>query len=228
MMNLIKHPGVLTIAYLLLRLILSPLSPVPGAAALDPLWIFALLLNRSAGKGWMFSLIPGLMFGDWMCGFTGGQIFFRLAGFVALGSLPLQGGMSRQYFLLITAHALWSSLIPDWLGHYPLGYLYLVWLLQGVLWWGIGVHPHEENGLKPLLPLLTVPAGVLILNLLLPSPPFWPIPLLGSQSGLALRILATFLLLPPFIGWFLHRGETKKAEPAIPSPVGGRWTHLAE
>ncbi len=227
MMNLYKHPGVLTIAYLLLRLILSPLSPVPGAVALDPLWIFALLLQRNAGKGWMFSLIPGLMFGDWMCGFTGAQIFMRLAGFVALGSLPLQGGVNRQYFLLMSAHALWSSLVPDWLGHFPLGYLYGVWLLQGVLWWGIGLHPKEEKSLKPLLPLLILPVGLLVLNLILSSPPLYPIPQLGSQSGMALRILATFLLLPPFIGWYLHRDEPSEPETPAP-PAGGRWTHLAE
>lgn len=227
MMKRFDHPGFLTIAYLLSRLLLAPLSPVPGAVALDPLWLFAVWLNRRAGKGWMFSLIPGLVFGDWMCGLASGQILMRLAGFLALGMLPWRGGFNHLYFRLMGSFALWSSLVPDWTGYYPLGYLYLVWVLQGIMWWGIAAPRQPEEAFAPVLPLLLVPAGLLLLHLFLPAPALWPLPQLGAHSGRLLGVLSGFFLLPPFLVWFLNRRHPQPPD-GLTGKSGGRWTHLAE
>lgn len=220
MTTLLKHPGSFTIAYLLIRMLLSPLSPVPGTVALDPLWIFAVFLHRDAGRGWMFSLIPGLVFGDWMCGMAAGQIALRLAGFVFLGSFVQAREFKREYLFLLSYHALFSSLVPEWSGQYPVAYLYGVWMLQGLLWFALAAPKPEEKtsvGTAFLIPLL----GILALQLLFPSDPLWPLPRLGSRSGLVIRILAPLLLLPPLVTLLQNRNLPS-------SKSGGRWTHLAE
>lgn len=167
----------------------------------------------------MFSLVPGLVFGDWMCGMVPGQIFMRLTGFIALGVLPMQGGFSHVYFFRMLNFALWSSLVPDWMGYYPMGYLYGVWMIQGILWWGIAA-PAKREGLKPVGSLLVVPGGLLLLHIFFSAPAFFPIPQLGAHSGQLIRILSGFLLLPPFVIHVLntrtHRERKSK-----------QWSHLA-
>ncbi|MGA0333824.1 MAG: hypothetical protein ACO3N7_05210 [Kiritimatiellia bacterium] len=221
MTNLLKHPGTLTVGYVLLRMLLAPLSPVPAAVALDPLWIFALILRARAGRGWMMSLIPGLVFGDWMCGMFAGQIGMRQAGFLLLGLLPVRSGFTREYLSRMLLFALWSSLVPDWMGHFPLGYLWLVWFVQGILWWALAAAQGEEEGWCPPVSAWMIPLGLAILYLIFPlSIEGFP-PALGTQSALGVRILAPLLLLPSFVPLWLQRRRSR-------GKSGGRWAHLAE
>jgi hypothetical protein len=225
-MNLFKHPISLTLTYLALRIVLSPFSPVPGAVALDPLWIFAVLLQLKGGKVWVASLLPVLIFGDWMADFTWAQILMRSVGFMALASLPIKGDFNRLSFFWISQHALWSALMPDWQGFYPLGYVYAIGFLQGVFWWGI-LAPIKGGGTsKPLGAFLIVPLGIGFLNLILPSPGIWPLPQLGDHGGLVLQVVSGLLLPVPFIVHFLSKPRPERNP--LPGRRPGRWTHLAE
>jgi hypothetical protein len=217
----------LAAGYLVLRILLVPLSPVPGAVALDPLWLLLPWNNFRGGRFWMVGLLPGLMIGDVLAGFMWPQIGLRVLGVFVVGSLVSPyDGFHRQAAFWIFTHALWSSLMPDWRGDYPLGYLYLVWVLQGTLWWGLLAPGKASMDLKPFFPLLLIPVGLLILHLLFPAPPLWPLPRLSTQSGLVLRIGATCLLPLPLLLriWVRKKG----GKPRSPSSGPGRWTHLAD
>jgi hypothetical protein len=226
-LKFLYSPFVLAAGYLLLRILLAPLSPVPGAVALDPLWLILPWIMLRGGRYWMLALLPGMLVGDVLAGFAWSQIGLRvLGGFVVGSMISTQDGFHRQAALWILTHALWSSLMPDWRGDYPLCYLYIVWILQGALWWGLLAPGTGGGNLKPLMPLLLIPVGLLILHLLLPSPSLWPLPRLTAQSGLALRIGASGLLSLPLLLRLL--GRRKATRPDTPTSGPGRWTHLAE
>lgn len=226
MMNLFKHPILLPLSYLFLRMILSPFSPVPGAVALDPLWMFAVYLHLKNGKGWVFSLVPAMLIGDWMAGLAWAQIFLRTGGFLLLAGWPKQGGFNHLSLFWVTQHALWSSLMPDWLGYYPLGYVYAVWLIQGLLWWGLFAPLKDGGSLSPVGSLLIAPVVLLLFHLLLPSPDLWPLPELGEHSQLWLQIVSGMLLFIPIIIFFIKKPRPERNP--IQGNRPGRWTHLAE
>ncbi|WFB36303.1 hypothetical protein P3T73_00810 [Kiritimatiellota bacterium B12222] len=227
MMKLFNHPLALAGLYLLLRVVLSPLSPVPGAVALDPLCVFAVLLTLRSGWLWVFALLPGLILGDALAGMGWAQMLMRSFGLLVMVVCLPRGGFDRQVLAWTLQMGLWSALMPDWMGWYPMGYVYGVWLLQGLLWWGVLSGEEERGDLKPLWPLLIAPVLFLILNLILPSPGFWPLPQLGAHSGLALQICAGFLVLPPLVFKFLNRSKPEVPERGVDAKPG-RWTHLAE
>ncbi|MEX2606215.1 MAG: hypothetical protein WD708_02625, partial [Kiritimatiellia bacterium] len=226
-MKLLNSPLFISAGYLVLRMVLSPLSPVPGAVALDPLWLLLPWITLRGGRCWMLALLPGLVIGDVLAGFMWPQIGLRVLGAFVVGSLiSSTDGFHRQALLWILTHALWSSLMPDWRGDYPLGYLYAVWVLQGALWWGLLAPGKGFGSLKPLFPLLLIPAGLLVLHLLFPAPPLWPLPRLAAQSSLALRIGATCLLPLPLLLRIWSRPKSRKPTSQTSGP--GRWTHLAD
>lgn len=226
MMNLFHNPLVLSLAYLLLRMLFIPLSPVPSAVVLDPLWVFAVLLNAQGGRRWVLSLLPALLLGDWMGGLPWPQIVMRSGGFVLLAQLPVKGGFNRQCLFWITQHGLWSSVMPDWLGFYPLGYLYGIWMLQGVLWWGLLIPQKKESGGGAWWSLLSVPLLLLLAHFIFTSPAFWPVPQLGSHSGWGIRILGGLLLVPGLAAYLPRRRTEVRAVGGGSSR--GRWTHLAD
>lgn len=226
-MKLLKSPLFIAAGYLVLRILLAPLRPVPGAVALDPLWLMLPLITLRGGRTWMLALLPGMLIGDVFCGFSWSQIGLRVLGACVVGGLVSeQNGFHRQAAFWIFTHALWSSLMPDWRGDYPLGYLYIVWVIQGALWWGLLAPGTGGGNLKPLLPLLLIPVGLLLLHLLFPSPPLWPLPRLSAQSSLTLRIAATCLLPLPLLLHLLRRRKTTRSD--TPTAGFGRWTHLAD
>jgi hypothetical protein len=226
MMNLFKHPLSLSLSYFLLRMLFIPLSPVPAAVALDPLWVFAVLLYAKGGKLWVLSLVPGLLLGDVLGGLPWSQLMMRTAGFLLLAHLPVKGGFHRQCLFWITQHGLWSAVMPDWLGLYPLGYIYTIWMLQGILWWGILVPKQASDNSEPWWPLLLTPALLLIAHLFFVAPGLWPVPQLGSHSGWTIRILGGLLLLPPLAGYV--SGRKASGGQRLSGKPRGRWTHLAE
>lgn len=214
-MKLLNSPLLLALGYLVLRILLAPFSPVPGAVALDPVWLILPWIMLRGGRYWMLALLPGMVIGDVLAGFPWPQIGLRVLGiFVVGGLVSEQDGFHRQAAFWILTHALWSSLMPDWQGDYPLGYLYIVWTAQGALWWGL-LAPKNTGGLKPLTPLVLIPAGVLLLSLFLSAPPLWPLPRLTAQSGLAFRIVATCLLALPLLPQLLRRKKIPGRDPTF-------------
>lgn len=226
-MKHLNSPPVIAVGYLVVRILLAPLSPVPGAVALDPLWLTVPWIMLRGGRFWMLALLPGMVIGDVLAGFPWSQIGLRVLGACVVGGLVNErDGFHRQAAFWILTHALWSSLMPDWRGDYPLGYLYIVWILQGALWWGLLAPGTGGEHLKPVMPLLLIPVVLLVLHLFLSAPPLWPLPRLTAQSGLALRIGAACLLPLPLMLRFLLRSKIRKSDTPTSGP--GRWTHLAE
>lgn len=227
MMNLFKHPLSISLAYLLIRLLFIPLSPVPGAVALDPLWMFAVYLQLQGVGSRVWWLLPGLLLGDMFAGLPWPQVMMRGAGFGLLAGLPVKGGYRTQLLFWITRHGLWSAVMPEWLGLYPVGYLYLIWLLQGVLWGGLLLPREKDVPGTAGWPALLIPGLLVLAHLFFTAPGLWPIPQLGDHSGWGIRIVSGLLMIPTLAGIRFPGRPRPRREPTEGSHAG-RWTHLAE
>jgi len=224
MTNLFLSPVFTCALYGVARVLLSPLSPVPGAVPLDPLWVFLALGGHTRARIKVPALLPGLVLGDMMAALPWPVILLRAVGMMGLAWIKPGGGFHHRYFSFMTQHALWSAVMSDWLGDYPLGHLYLVWVIQGTLWWGLTAPAQGGGKLRPFVPLVWVPAGVGVLHLLFPAPGLWPMPRLGSQSGLWLRVGASVMLLIPLaVAGVQHYRHWKRAGKPKPD-----WSNLLQ
>jgi len=216
----LNRPWKVALLYLVIRLATAPLYPIPGAVAIDPLWALIPWMDRKGGRYTAGLLLPVMVAGDVLSLLSGMQILLRAAGFLVLWGCQPQGSQLRQAGYWISSHALWSALGTDFQGLYPLGYIYSVWVLQGILWAGI-LLPRENLGkLRDLLPALILPGLLILLHLIPGSPPLWPLPQIGISSPRILQIATSLLLL-------IHPGLTLwKRKPDPPDPSPSRWTDL--
>lgn len=207
MKHLLANPWFTCGLYTLLRMLLAPLSPVPGAVPLDPLWVFLAMDAKTPPRIRVPALLPGLIIGDLMAGLPWPVIALRSAGLAVLANVRLEGGFHRRFAFWMVHHALFSAVMSDWLGDYPLGFLYAVWLPQGLLWWGLAAPRGERIPWRALAPMVWLPVCLAVLHLFFHAPPLWPPPRLGSHSGFWMRTVASLLLLIPLAAALLRRSR---------------------
>jgi hypothetical protein len=196
--------------YALVRAALSPFSPVPGALPLDPLPVAAASTRN------LLLLLPGLLLGDILAGLSIPAIATRTLGFLLLGALRPR---MTSTFLYWTLHfSLWTALPPDYRGEFALSYVYLLGLLQALLWSGILPHRFRRPQRQDLQHL-ALPMTLVLLHLIWKAPALWPLPTLGSAGPLGFRLSATLLLLAPALR-FIRRPQ--KSSPRK------RWVDLVK
>lgn len=203
--------------YTVLRLATAWLSPIPGAAVVDP---FPILLARHKSKtetaDWTaFFYLPGLVLGDLLAGIGLWTLVARALVACLLIGLPTQRGFHFNSWRWTFQFALATGILVDITGYYPLGFITLAGVVQGVLWWGVLAPKAGGGTLRPLLPLLVPPINLFLLHLLFSSPALWPLPVLGEHSSYWLQAGAVLVLLEPLL-WKLPRLRRKK--PPIPQP----------
>lgn len=181
--------------YLAARWALFPFSPIPAAVPLDPLWVF--LAARGGGRRWVLgaALLPGLVAGDVLAGLPWEGVATRAAGLAVVLWTSPEARFHTRFLHAMCVQGLWSSLAPDWLGVYPVSYLYLAWCAQGVLWWGLTAPRLGGGRVSHAWLWLPLPLGVGAAHGLLGGPELWPLPRPGFGSGWPLALTATFLAL---------------------------------
>jgi hypothetical protein len=183
------------LAYLIVRIAFFPFSIVPAAVPLDPLWVLLAARGGLRKPHVALALLPGLIAVDLLAGMGGWVVAARVVGLAAVLWTSPEGGFHTRYLHALCLHGLWSSLVPDWQGVYPLSYLYLVWGAQGLLWWGLAAPKRGGGHLARAGIWLPVPLAVLAAHVLLSGPSLWPLPRPGFSSGWPLTLAATLVVL---------------------------------
>ncbi len=200
MTSFLAHPVLSPVLYLVVRMVLSPLSPVPGGLVLDPMWLFLSL--RGDQNRWVrfASLLPGLLIGDLLADLDPVVIALRaIAVLSILGTEPAGSGPHARWLYGTLFHGLWNALAVDLLGLYPLGFLCVMGWIQSLLWWGLGA-PNTGGGPLPALRhWIWLPSVLGVAHVVFSSPPIWPLPAIGEISGWGVRLTALFLLLVPWV-----------------------------
>lgn len=219
------------LGYALFRLLSSPFTPVPFTVPLDPIAVCAAgmvsLGERKRLPEALVLALAGMVAGDLAAGLSAAALLPRALGLLLLMLvLPRKTDPLTAASFFIATHAVWSALGPEFRGEYPFAYLYTVSALQGLLFLGLllPLLPNEPFRPSPFLTanLLLIPLAVLGLSLLLQPLPLWPPPHLGQAGSTPLRILATLLILPPFLPALLRflqsRRRPKRPESLHPGP----------
>jgi len=207
------------LGYTLFRLVTSAMVPVPFAVPLDPIAVCAAGMiavgERRLLPEALILALAGMIAGDLAAGLTAASILPRALGiFLLMLVLPRKTDPLSATLFLISTHAVWSALGPEFRGEFPFVYLYTVFVIQGLLFLGLLLpllpgrpfRPGAFNALHILLP----PAAVLLLALTLQPLPLWPPPSLGQSGGTALRTLAALLILPPFVPTLIRLTARRK------------------
>lgn len=202
------------IGYTLFRLITSAFAPVPFAVPLDPIALCAAGMiavgERRLLPEALVLVLAGMIAGDLAAGLSAASILPRALGiFLLMLVLPRKTDPLSMTLFLISTHAVWSALGPEFRGEFPFSYLYAVFFIQGLLFLGLLLPLLPNTPFRPGIfaatQILLLPAAVFLLSLLLGPLALWPPPALGQSGNTALRIFATLLILPPFLPALLRR-----------------------
>lgn len=215
------------ILYGVLRLVLSPLAPLPGILFLDPLPVLAPLALQRCGPGTPLRLFPPLLLTELLLGST-----FLLAGTRTLVTCLLLAANQRAEQPPLRAAALLIILLPllqanlhSWSLVWPFVYLAFVGLCQATLWLML-LRPAFEAPYACTPLILTTFLSLLGLSVI-PGEACWPPPLQGIASPLSVRLL-TLLLTLGALAFFLRNLDprSKKLAPATDSKQP--WTALSK
>lgn len=202
------------LGYTLFRLITSAFAPVPFAVPLDPIALCAAGMiavgERRLLPEALVLALAGMIAGDLAAGLSAASMLPRALGiFLLMLVLPRKTDPLSMTLFLISTHAVWSALGPEFRGEFPFSYLYAVFFIQGLLFLGLLLPLLPNTPFRPGIfaatQILLTPAAVLLLSLLLQPLALWPPPHLGESGNTALRVFATLLILPPFLPALLRR-----------------------
>ena len=215
------------LGYTLFRLLTSAFVPVPFAVPLDPIAICAAGMisvgERRLLPEALVLTLAGMIAGDLAAGLSAASILPRALGiFLLMLVLPRKTDPLSMTLFLISTHAVWSALGPEFRGEFPFSYLYAIFVIQGLLFLGLllPLLPNEpfRPGKFTAFQTLLAPAAVLLLSLTLQPLALWPPPSLGQSGSTALRILGTLLILPPFIPKIIRYALRLKRSPDAQTP----------
>ena len=211
-----RHKSLFLIGYLILRVAAAGLSPVPGAVPVDPLPVLLALWmrDRTHGDHRALLFLPVLILGDLLAGMSFWTLMVRGLMLTAFALSPVEGEFHRRSWAWTFTYWFGTAVLVDLQGWMPLGFVTLVGVLQGFLWWGL-LSPRAGGG--PLFAygsLIGPPLALLAIHLLLPSPALWPFPSVGTHSSNWVRAFALLVFLEPValrviagIGTFLPRRD---------------------
>ena len=214
-----------SVFYLLLRLLTAPLAPIPGVLFLDPI---AALLPLTLGRGHfpVRILFPAaLLCADLIAGLSLPLVILRSFLVIALLQTDRSPPSGRSAWNLALLLSCWQGCAVAWTGNWPFLYVWIMTLLQAVLW-TLLFFPALAQPRAPGKAFYVFTGGCLALIFLGNEVPF-PQPRLGQDSSRSVQIVATLLSLGVLLQLIVRpRTSRLKRNPGEPKKPNRSWKAL--